>query len=187
LNDEYSTADSAPMEGPQGDGELIRLLTRHKSQLFGFIFCMVHNLPDAEDVFQQAAITMWEKFDQFKVGSDFVAWACSIARFKALNLLNARGRERACFSEHLIDELASREASRPEFQEVRLQALAACREKLSPTDQSLLSLCYGESGTFREIAERIGRPVGSVYDSLCRIRRDLYTCIQRKLANEGYL
>jgi len=48
-------------------------------------------------------------------------------------------------------------------------------------------LGYGESGTFREIAERIGRPVGSVYDSLCRIRRDLYTCIQRKLANEGYL
>jgi RNA polymerase sigma-70 factor (ECF subfamily) len=147
---------------------------------------MVHNLPDAEDVFQQAAITMWEKFDQFEAGSDFPAWACSVARFKALNFLNSKKRERACFSEQLIDELASREVHQPELQEARLRALAACREKLSQVDQNLLALCYGGSGTVREVAVRIGRPVGSVYDSLSRIRRGLFACIQQKLANEEY-
>ncbi len=181
--------DSQPasVDCQRDDDALIRLLTRHKSQLFGFIFCLVHSLPDAEDVFQQAALTMWEKFDQFEAGSDFVAWACSIARFKALNFLNSRKRERACFSEQLIDELAAREINRPELQEARLQALASCREKLSPMDQNLLALCYGGSGTVREVALRIGRPVGSVYDSLSRIRRGLFACIQQKLASDGYL
>jgi RNA polymerase sigma-70 factor, ECF subfamily len=166
--------------------ELVGLLTPHKNEIFGFIFCMVHSLQDAEDIFQQAVITMWNKFDQFEPGSNFLPWACRIARYKALNFIKSKRRARVYFSEDLISELAEQEAEQTEALEARLRALATCRQKLSSGDQALLALCYGDSGTIRDAAERIGRPVGSVYDSLSRIRRALYLCIERTLAQEGF-
>ena len=167
------------------DDQYVQLLTQHKSQLFRFIFAMVHSLPDAEDVFQQAAITMWDKFREFEQGSDFYAWACAIARFKSLDHLKAKGRKRLLFSDKLLDQIAQCDRRHPETHQAKLRALANCRDKLSSKDQQLLAVCYGGQGTIRKAAEGVGRPVGSVYDSLSRIRRALYACIERTLTNEG--
>lgn len=167
------------------DEQYVALLTQHKSQLFRFIFAMVHSLPDAEDVFQQAAITMWDKFREFELGSDFYAWACSIARYKSLDYLKAKGRQRLVFSDALLDLVAQHDQWQPEAQQAKLRALANCRNKLSTKDQQLLTICYGGRESIRESAESVGRPVGSVYDSLSRIRRALYACIERTLASEG--
>jgi RNA polymerase sigma-70 factor (ECF subfamily) len=146
---------------------------------------MVHSLQDTEDVFQQATLTMWDRFSDFQPGTDFTAWAAQIARHKALNFLAARGRQRLCFSQEFIEELAQIEESTNDDQEARLKALASCREKLSPVDQQLLERCYGGAGSIREAAKQIGRPVGSVYDSLSRIRHALLGCIQRKMRTGG--
>ncbi|BBO35626.1 sigma-70 family RNA polymerase sigma factor [Lacipirellula parvula] len=172
---------------PRGnrDEQYVELLTRHKSQLFRFVFAMVHSLPDAEDVFQQAAITMWDKFSEFELGTDFYAWACSIARFKALDHLKAKGRRRLLFSDELLELVPQHDHWQPETQQARLRALASCRHKLSPKDQQLLLMCYNGRESIRKSAESVGRPVGSVYDSLSRIRRALYACIERTLASEG--
>jgi RNA polymerase sigma-70 factor (ECF subfamily) len=179
-----ATADSSPTRRER-DNQYVELLTRHKSQLFRFIFAMVHSLPDAEDVFQQTAITMWDKFSEFQCGTDFYAWACSIARFKALDFFKAKGRQRLHFCDELIEEIAQRNRWNPEIQQAKLQALANCRNKLSENDQKLLAACYGGGGNIRDAAEQVGRPVGSVYDSLSRIRRALYACITRTLVGEG--
>jgi RNA polymerase sigma-70 factor, ECF subfamily len=169
------------------DDEFVRLLTQYKSQLFRYIFCTVHNLQDAEDIFQQASITLWDKFSEFTPGTNFFLWACSIARYKALAHLKSKDRQRLYFSEELIAELAENDASQsPALEEARLRALAACREKLSAADQSLLAACYSDGSPVIDVAKRIGRPVGSVYDSLSRIRRALFDCIRRSLAMEGY-
>jgi RNA polymerase sigma-70 factor (ECF subfamily) len=167
------------------DQRYVELLTRHKGQLFRFIFAMVHSLPDAEDVFQQAAITMWDKFSEFDPGSDFYAWASSIARYKALDHLKSKGRQRLFFSDELIELVSQHDHWQPENQQAKLQALASCRDKLSSRDQQLLYVCYNGQESIRKIAEGVGRPVGSVYDSLSRIRRALYACIERTLASEG--
>jgi len=185
LNRPTGKVPTGDRPAPRDSNELVTLLTPHKGDIFGFIFCMVHSLQDAEDVFQQSVITMWNKFDQFEPGSNFLAWAYSIARFKALNLIKSKRRAKVYFSEDLIDQLVQQEIDPTEVRDARLRALATCRQKLSSGDQALLALCYGESGTIRDAAERIGRPVGSVYDSLSRIRRALYLCIERTLAREG--
>lgn len=167
------------------DDEFVELLTRHKSALFRFVFSLIHSMPDAEDVFQQTTVTMWDKFGEYRSGSDFFAWACTIARYKTLNYFQSKGRERLHFSEAVIDQLASHDRWQGDVHESRLKALAACREKLSATDQRLLADCYSGRGTILEVAKGLGRPVGSVYDSLSRIRRALYACIQRAIASEG--
>lgn len=169
----------------QRDSEFVDLLTRYKGPLFRFVFSLVHSMPDAEDVFQQTAITLWDKFDDYEPGTDFFAWACSIARYKAMNYFQSKGRERLHFSEVLINQLATHDKWQTDMHDARLKALAACRRKLSERDQQLLADCYSGQGTIAEVSKRLGRPVGSVYDSLSRIRRLLYACIKRTLANEG--
>lgn len=176
--------DTAPQH-QRRDDEFVELLTRYKSALFRFIFSLIHSMPDAEDVFQQTTVTMWDKFGEYQPGSDFFAWACTIARYKTLNYFQSKGRERFYFSETVIEQLAAHDKMQVDAHESRLKALAACRQKLSATDQRLLADCYSGRGTILEVAKGLGRPVGSVYDSLSRIRRALYACIQRAIASEG--
>lgn len=164
--------------------DFIQQLGQHRNQLFGYIFCMVRNLPDAEDVFQQTSLTLWDKFDEFTPGTSFIAWAKAVARNKTLSFLRSQRRERARFSDEVIEQLAERDLWSPETLENRLSALARCRQKLSTMDQALLAKCYGAASSIRDAAHQVGRPVESVYSSLSRIRRALFECIQRSLAKE---
>src|SRR6187399_2104019 len=140
------SADSGRQE------EFVRLLNAHRNVLFNYIFCVVQTLPDAEDVFQQTTLAMWDDFDQFRLGTDFQAWGIRIARNRSLNFLRSKRRERVYFSHKIIDQLAENVCETPELQEARLRALARCREKLALADRRLLELCYGRCNTIREAA-----------------------------------
>ena len=54
---------------------LMLLMTRHQRQIFGYIYTLVPNRADAEDILQETSLVICEKFDEFKEGTDFVAWA----------------------------------------------------------------------------------------------------------------
>jgi RNA polymerase sigma-70 factor, ECF subfamily len=172
--------------GPAREELFAQLLTQHRARIFRLIFCMVHTQQDAEDVFQDATLTMWDNFHSFEPGTNFAAWAAQIARHKALNLLTSSHRRRACFSPELINELAQREEPSNELLDARLRALAICRSKLRAADQKLLKHCYG-SNRIRDAAATLNRPVSSVYDSLMRIRRTLMECMRRVLTQEGFV
>ena len=50
------------------------LLTRHQSELYGYIFAVVRNWEDADDLYQSVCLVLWSKFDSFRPGSSFFAW-----------------------------------------------------------------------------------------------------------------
>lgn len=175
-------------ESPSGrlpDGDFIDLLQQHRTQVLGYLYCLVRNQADAEDLFQQVSLTMWDKFSEFEPGTNFSAWAFAIARNVSLDFLRSRERERARFSDELVIMLSQRNSWTPQEADHRLAALAQCQRKLSKADQSLLAMCYGSGATAKEVAQLLGRPAESVYTSLSRVRRALYSCIQRTIAREG--
>ena len=88
-------------------------LRRNHRQLFGYIYGLLRNYGDAQDVFQQTSLTLWEKFDEYRPGTSFASWACSIARFKALNFLRRHRRYVAHFSEAFQQKLAAIQAAVP--------------------------------------------------------------------------
>lgn len=180
MNDQQAP-DS--LHRPQ-DEEYVQLLNRHKKPLFRLILCMVRSPSDAEDLFQQTAITMWDKFGDFQPDSDFFAWASTIARFKVRDFVKSKARQKVYFSEEVIDKLTAEENS-PAIEEARLQALAECRKRLSASDQQLIAACYGGDASIVDVAQHSGRSVGSLYSNLWRIRRALYSCIQRAVSREG--
>src|SRR5260221_10163530 len=58
---------------------LMALITRHQRQVFAYIYTLVPDRHDAEDLLQETSVVICEKFDEFVPGTDFVAWACQIA------------------------------------------------------------------------------------------------------------
>jgi RNA polymerase sigma-70 factor (ECF subfamily) len=181
-----TTASSPAGAADLADDQFIQLLNAHRSQLLGYLFCLVRNIADAEDLFQQVSVTLWDKFSEFTPGTNFSAWAMTIARNKALTFLRSKGRERARFSDQVVDELAAQSLWSPPEVDGRLAALAHCQQKLSPRDQALLALCYSSESSVVDVADQVGRPVESIYSSLSRIRRNLLRCIQRTLARESH-
>src|SRR5271166_2500716 len=70
--------------GHQAVEEVQRLFLRHAGLLRGFILGLLPDHNRAEDVFQEVFLTVTRKADEFRPGSNFLAWARSIARLKVL-------------------------------------------------------------------------------------------------------
>jgi RNA polymerase sigma-70 factor (ECF subfamily) len=166
--------------------EFAEHLRLHQPRLFGYIHSLVRDLDDAEDLFQQTTVILWRKFDEFDRQRSFFSWACGVARLEVASFLRNRSRHRLYFSDELNLLLieAQEEMTRDEMED-RRDALARCVEKLRQRDRQLVDECYGGSSGVPEVAMRHGRSPQSVHNSLRRIRRALFECIQRTLTQES--
>jgi RNA polymerase sigma-70 factor (ECF subfamily) len=174
-----------PRTGAQR-AEFAELLARHQGQLLGYIYSLVRDLDDADDLFQQTSLVLWDKFDVFDPSRSFVGWACGVARFEVLNFLRARRRDRLYFSDELsLALIEAQEELEQERLEERRTALAGCLQKLRDRDKDLLEACYERSAGVREVARARGRSPQSIHNSLRRIRRALFECVRRSLAQGG--
>ena len=165
--------------------DFMDLLARHQSQLFGYIFALVQNLADAEDLYQQTSIVLWQKFDTFETGTDFVSWSCQTAQFQVLNFLRVKRRSRVCFSDDLVETFAVSQRDRSDISVARRSALRYCLALLKASDRHLIELCYGGAKTIKAAAKTLGRSADGVYKSLNRIRAGLMQCINQRLTDEG--
>jgi RNA polymerase sigma-70 factor len=163
--------------------EFVRLLTQHSSRIFGFVLALCVNRSDAEDVFQNASVVLWEKFDTYQSGSNFLAWACRIAYFEALYDRRKTRRVRT-LSDEAWQALATDALAISDQKEDRQEALADCLQKLSPADRSLLEQKYFSQRSVVEIAAATTKSVHSIYRSLSRIHDVLLQCVRRVMAAE---
>ena len=85
------------------------LLTLHQGQLHGYILALVRNRADADDLFQTTSLVLWRKFDTFRPGSSFFAWARRTAELEVRNFLKRNRSLFIPFSEELLDALAATE------------------------------------------------------------------------------
>jgi RNA polymerase sigma-70 factor (ECF subfamily) len=176
------------MAGRPGDrkAEFAAQLSRHQGQLFGYIHSLVRDLDDADDLFQQTCLVLWDKFDQFDSSRSFVCWACGVARYEVLNFLRSRSRNRLYFSDELnLALIEAQEDLEPDQLEERRDALAGCMKKLRERDKDLLEACYGRQAGIRDVAQARGRSAQSVHNSLRRIRRAMFECVRRTMAHGG--
>src|SRR5262245_24081159 len=70
---------------PQNDGPdpvlFAALLRESRSRVFGYLLALVQQASDAEDLYQQTALVLWEKFSQYKRGTDFGTWGDQCGAF----------------------------------------------------------------------------------------------------------
>src|SRR6186713_1651928 len=108
----------------------LSLFLRSEREIFRYVAALVPNVADAEDIVQQTAIALWERFNAYNPAQPFTPWACRFALNKARQWIERRQRWQALLQSGLAEELMQRrEALRPEI-EVRLRHLESCLGKL---------------------------------------------------------
>lgn len=166
--------------------DFVDLLNQGRSRLFGFIHALVLNFDDAEDLYQQVVILLWKKFDQYQIGTDFVAWGMRVADFAVKSYVRQKRRTKVLFDDEMVDRVLDRQLMPlAEPATARSDALARCLQRLPDGDRRLIELCYQGDNSIREVADGEGRSADALYVALHRIRRILYHCIERSIRAEA--
>lgn len=156
----------------------LSLFLRSEREIFRYVAALVPNVADAEDIVQQTALSLWEKFDAFDSTRPFTPWACRFALNKAKQWIERRQRWQALLEGGLAEELAHRrEELRPEM-ESRLKFLEACLGKLPEEQRSFVEGYYYRRDGVEKLAENSGRTAAATYKILQRTREALQNCIE---------
>ncbi len=172
---------------PDRTSQFVRLLSQHERDLYAFILALLPNWADADDLFQETSVRLWEEFDKFREGSDFGAWARTVARFQVLTYRKRRGRQQQQFSDAFVERVADLAAAQatPHAAQTRNEALAACLSRLPEKNRDLLFSYYAPSAELRNVAAQWDRTAESLKVTVFRIRRVLHDCIKRETRIEA--
>ncbi len=167
-------------------------------QLYGGALRMTRNPADAEDVVQETFVKAFAKFHTFTEGTNLKAWLFRILTNTYINLYRKRQREpRQSSAEELDDwqiaqtqayvtgELKSAEAEALEriTDDAVVDALAQVPEDF----RLAVYLADVEGFSYKEIAEIMDTPVGTVMSRLHRGRKILRDLLSEYAVEQGYL
>jgi RNA polymerase sigma-70 factor, ECF subfamily len=166
------------------DAEFLALLATFEPQLRACIHAMAPVWHDAEEILQKTRVTLWRGFADFRTGSNFLAWARTVARYEArAHRKKDRSRPRL-FSEHVSAALLEQMAETPEEENRRWSAFVKCGQGLGVDARQILQGVYVDGQKIKEVAEKLGRTVSGTYMALSRIRRRLMECMEQRLREE---
>jgi RNA polymerase sigma-70 factor, ECF subfamily len=167
----------------------------HLDALYRAALRLTRNRAEAEDVVQETCLRAFRSFDRFNPGTNCRAWLFTIQRNVFLNRLRSHGRE------VLEAEMSGLEAAEAAT-EARLGAGNPEEEFLQTVlhgdiDRALKTLPLRfreavvlvdlEGLSYREVAEVLGCPIGTVMSRLSRGRALLRQALARFAREHGYV
>lgn len=152
------------------ESALGELISANLKPVYNFVYRIVRNEKDAEDVAQETFVKVWRNIRKYRTGQSFKAWLFSIARNTAIDLM--RKRKNPVFSDFENDEGENALAENltdpdPLPDELAVKAedkelLSRLLENLSGVHREILHLYYNEDLTFNEIAQVTGKSINTV-------------------------
>ena len=174
--------------------EFERVALVHLDALYHVALRLTRNRAEAEDVVQEAFLRAFRSFDRFDPGTNCRAWLFTILRNVFLNRVRAQGREVLEAEVGDLDQV-----------EVATEAQAGW----NPEEQFLQTMLHGdidralatlplafreavllvdlEGLTYREVAEVLECPIGTVMSRLSRGRALLRRVLGRFAREHGYV
>lgn len=176
--------DASPSRGSVP--EVQKLFLQHADLLRGFVRGLVPQEEAAEDVFQEVFLTVTAKANDFQPGSNFLAWARTIARLKVFEQYRQLKRSVPLLSEETLELLAAAAPNTDAVAAPQQQALRECLNEVAPRAREIVSLRYGDPPlTPRQIAHQLSWTPNAVRVALARSRKFLLECVERRLAAQG--
>lgn len=166
----------------------------HLDALYGLGLRLTHNRAEAEDLVQEAYLRAFKNFHRFNPGTNCRAWLFTILRNVFLNRIRRSGREvlegDARLPDAGLDGLESpREGGSPEeefFQTVLHGDVERALKTLPLPFREAVVLADLEGLTYREVAQVLGCPIGTVMSRLSRGRALLRRALGRFAREHGY-
>ncbi len=158
-----------------GDQEAVsELYRRFSSMLFGFITSLVHDPAASEDLLQEVFISVWMGASRFRGASSVKTWLFSIAYKRSVSWLRKR-RDLPIVEvqDLLVVPGAERIAERIAMANLQNQSIRKALDRLSPEHRAVLELAFFYECAYKEIAEIMNCPVGTVKSRMSHARREL--------------
>ena len=152
--------------------ELETLLSEHRSAVEKFVQYRMKP-SDADDILQEIWLAAFRQFDRLSDRAKFKPWILGIARRKCADWLRSQYGRR----EIPLDALEGRLCSHGCMREFRTSIVLDTLDSLGEDERNILKLCYFGELPQKEIAERLGIPLGTVKSRLHYARekfRDAY-------------
>jgi RNA polymerase sigma factor (sigma-70 family) len=193
--------DNAPMTIENHDALLIVLLDRIGQRdeaalkalydqcapkLLGLALRVVRQREWAEDVLQEAFLTVWRSAGDYRASlSPPLAWLGLIVRSRGLDLLRRRAADRSHVTQELDDVLTDTlEGDSPNPMDTaqaseQAWALHQCLGRLENKQREVVSLAYVRDLSHSELAEQLRLPLGTVKTWIRRGLDQLRVCMAR--------
>lgn len=156
-----------------GDVSSLRTLyERHKARVMSYSYYMLRDRAKAEDVLQEAFLRVFRHAGRFAPGSSFPAWLHSIAANLCRDEFRRMKRRRAVHAAIPLDWVLRRAAARtpsPRRSAAGKEFAGRLREELAmlpPEQREVVTLHYLSGMKYREIADTLGCPLGTVQSRL---------------------
>ena len=149
----------------QSARKLADLVERYYALLYRYAFRLTGSEADAEDLTQQAFLTARAKWDQLRDEQKAKSWLFTIARNAYLKEL--RGPE--CLISQWLDELPGREPDAND-DDIDQEQLQSALNDLPEEFRSPIVLFYFQEFSYKEIAEQMKVPVGTIMSRLARAK-----------------
>jgi RNA polymerase sigma-70 factor (ECF subfamily) len=167
-----------------------RAILEHFDELYGTAVRLTRDKTDAEDLVQEAIMRAWAFWDRFQSGTNGRAWIHRILMNTFINGYRRRKRERDVLGQVRLqiskkpqwthdNERRAREGLSDEVE----AALAALPEDF----RSVVLLVDGNGLSYKEAAEALDCPIGTVMSRLHRARKRLQEDLRRYASDEGYV
>lgn len=168
-------------DGSQYSSEFLQLLMSNQMRIYAFILSLVRNYEDADDILQDTANTMWQKYSDCQPVKDFVAWGMQIAYYK---ILDHRKRQKSHshiqFNSELFEKMVPLVQKVHLASDHRIDKLKKCLQLLSEREFKLVDLRYYQNTKPRQIATLLGMSILNVYKSMSRVHGRLLECMQNR-------
>lgn len=161
--------------------EFIRELTASQSRIRAFLVSLMPGSPDVGDVLQETNLVLWKSRDRYQPGSNFLAWAFTVARLEVLHHRTRAKRQRLVLLSDEVIELMAGEAEEQVDHEAYLRALEDCKSGLSEAQRELVDARYRPGYTLEAHARETGRKASALRVALLRIREALRECVERNI------
>jgi RNA polymerase sigma-70 factor, ECF subfamily len=154
-------------------------------QLYNFAHWLTRDRLEAEDLVQETFVKALRGFSSFRPGTNFRAWMYRILRN---TFLTSRAGLSATATVGLdLDEVADLPGSSesPEtilIDQAHQAALQSALEEIPTQYREILLLCEVEEMSYKEIAEVLAIPIGTVMSRLSRARAVLRSALKPKMA-----
>ena len=162
----------------QGRSSFNVLIERHARSVYFFVFRLIGNKEDSEDIAQETFIKAWQKLSKFDEDMNFKTWLFSIAKntaidklrkkksinFSSLNMGGSDSAENFGENSDFESNLADTEPLPDEIflQKESEENLKKALAQLSDNQRLIIHLHISEDLTFEEIAEIIDKPMNTV-------------------------
>ncbi len=150
--------------------DITQLVAEHHQAVYVYAYRLAGSVVDAEDLTQQVFLVAQQKLGQLRKIESARSWLFTILRNC---FLKSRQRKRPVPVTNIQLNIDTIPAETPEEKEIDSERLQEAIDQLPDAFRLVLVMFYFEECSYREIAERLDLPIGTVMSRLARAKGHL--------------